>query len=169
MFEEQLNDDIFEKIDTTNAFSEVGEILETNDSSGKINVLSSYTITDNNIILGSSIDSKTFLLNDYTNIYMYLKERTTEKITRHNYYPMRITNLSIDNTGMIQVVDKSIWLRLIQRKWKKVFKDFKNLIPQSYRYLHHREINGKFPESFQIKKIKIHGLMNHYSKILSIS
>lgn len=168
MFEEQLNDDMFDKIDTTNALSEVWEILESTDTGKRLNVLSSYTITDNSIVLGSSVDTKTFLSNDFSNICIYLKERTIEKITRNNYCPARITSLTIDKNGMIQVIDKSIWLRLIQRKWKKVFKDFKSLIQQSHSFLHHREVYGQFPEKLNLKKIKIRGLMNNYSNILSI-
>ncbi len=69
-------------------------------------------------------------------------------ITRENYIKPEITECIHLNTGHYVAILKTIWLRLIQRKWKNIIKERKNIIKKrcNLNSLRHREVTGKWPE-----------------------
>jgi hypothetical protein len=67
-------------------------------------------------------------------------------IDRENYVKIEIGNPLILPNGECIAILKTFWLRIIQRKWKKVFQDRKKVIqsrcnPKNIRY---RSIHGKW-------------------------
>ena len=69
-------------------------------------------------------------------------------ITRENYIKPEITECVYLNTGHYVAILKTFWLRLIQRKWKNIIKERKNIIKKRFnqKSLTHREVTGKWPD-----------------------
>ena len=87
--------------------------------------------------------------------YQYLGNQThdifrnyKQIITKENYIKPEITECIYLNTGHCIAILKTFWLRLIQRKWKNIIKERKNIIKKrcNPNSLTHREITGKWPE-----------------------
>jgi hypothetical protein len=68
-------------------------------------------------------------------------------ISRPNYIKPEIGEYIILPTQEAIAILKTVWLRIIQRKWKKVFAERQNIIKQRcyLPYLREREIYGKWP------------------------
>lgn len=86
-----------------------------------------------------------YLGNQSHNIYRNYKQI----ITQENYVKPEITECITLNTGHCIGIIKTIWLKLIQRKWKNIMKERKNIIkkrthPKSLQY---RETTGKWPKN----------------------
>ena len=66
------------------------------------------------------------------------------------------------DTGEIMCVKKTIWIRLIQRTWKTLFKKRQQILKRRYTIhsLKHKEINGQWPPHC-INLPSIHGML-HY-------
>ena len=93
--------------------------------------------------------------NNINNGYLELDNQThdifrnyNQIITRENYIKPEITECIYLNTGHCIAILKTFWLRLIQRKWKNIIKERKNIIKKrcNPNSLTHREITGKWPE-----------------------
>jgi hypothetical protein len=59
-------------------------------------------------------------------------------------------------TGESVVIIKTIWLRIIQRKWKKII-DQRKQITQSYKSIKFREIHGTWPQPLPT----LHGMLKN--------
>jgi hypothetical protein len=70
-------------------------------------------------------------------------------ISRKNYIKPEIGEYIILPTQEAVAILKTFWLRIVQRKWKKVFLEQQDIIKmRSYpSSLYYREIYGKWPES----------------------
>ena len=70
-------------------------------------------------------------------------------ISNKNYIKPEIGEYIILPTQESVAILKTFWLRIIQKKWKKVFQERKNVISQrcNFSNLSIREILGKWPES----------------------
>jgi hypothetical protein len=70
-------------------------------------------------------------------------------ISNKNYIKPEIGEYIILPTQESVAILKTFWLRIIQKKWKKVFQERKNVIRQrcNFSNLSIREILGKWPES----------------------
>lgn len=69
-------------------------------------------------------------------------------ITNQNYVKPEITECIYLETGHCVGIIKTIWIKLIQRRWKNILKKRENIIkkrchPNSLR---HRELTGKWPK-----------------------
>jgi hypothetical protein len=98
-----------------------------------------------------------YLINQTHDIFRNYKEI----ITRENYVKPEITECIYLSTGHCVAILKTVWLRLIQRKWKNIIKERKQIIkkrshPNSLR---HREITGKWPEDC-LKLPQIRGMLS---------
>jgi hypothetical protein len=92
-------------------------------------------------ILQISIQPKTMLSNRFSDVMRYL---TDYSVTRIRNPRMHIMKLDVSNTGAYNVTLKTFWLKLVQRTWKRVFKERQDYIndckkPHSLLY---RGING---------------------------
>jgi hypothetical protein len=69
------------------------------------------------------------------------------------------------HTGECVCVFKTIWLRIIQRTWKKIYKTRQDIIKQrcTFKTLLHRETRGKWP-SMYAKMPTLFGMLAHYKK-----
>ena len=94
-------------------------------------------------ILLSSISAKSFLNYDIGDVCSYLTDYSISYITNPN---VQIMKLFIQNNGVYNVVLKTHWLRLVQRKWKKIYKEKQKIIKErsSIKNILLREINGKY-------------------------
>jgi hypothetical protein len=76
-------------------------------------------------ILQISVQPKTMLSNRFTDIMRYLVDYS---VTRIRNPRMHIMKLDVSNTGAYNVILKTFWLKLIQRTWKRVFKERQDYI-----------------------------------------
>jgi hypothetical protein len=70
-------------------------------------------------------------------------------ITQPNYVKPEIAECMNLPTGEIVAILKTFWIKLIQRTWKRIYKERKNVFKRrsSIHALKYREITGKWPES----------------------
>jgi len=107
-----------------------------------------YTIQDA-IVLIKNIYSTQILIN---NRY-YCQHPTIRNyhniISNTNYIKSEIGEYIILPTQEAIAILKTFWLRIIQKKWKKVFQERKNIIRQRCHFsnLSIREIHGRWPAS----------------------
>lgn len=105
-------------------------------------------------------DSITFLKNHYSNPSRFnrglLGNHPTIRnyhniISRQNYIKPEIGKYIMLPTQEAVAILKTFWLRIIQRKWKKVFQERKNMIRNrlSLTSLHIRQITGKWPKKYE--------------------
>jgi len=96
------------------------------------------------LIMANSISIKTFFKYPYNTLLQYL---WFHSIIRVNKPTIDILKLIIQPDGSYSVVIKTFWLRVFQRRWKRLFREHQELIMKrkSIQYLKIREITGKFP------------------------
>ena len=96
------------------------------------------------LIMANSISIKTFFKYPYNTLLQYL---WFHSIIRVNKPTIDILKLIIQPDGSYSVVIKTFWLRIFQRRWKRIFREHQELIMKrkSIQYLKIREITGKFP------------------------
>ena len=70
-------------------------------------------------------------------------------ITQQNYIKPEIGEIINLPTGHTVCIIKTVWLRVIQRAWKRLFKERKQVIQMRCRFhsLKHREITGRWPDN----------------------
>lgn len=116
-----------------------------------------------NILLASSVTVKTFMnfYNDkllhFLNHYSINSKTTFDKLEIMKVY---IENQDTINESICALV-KTSWIRIIQRNWKRVFKERQDFINNNLcEYLRKRELgvnHSKIPT--------IHGMLSHLKKI----
>jgi hypothetical protein len=69
-------------------------------------------------------------------------------IRKHNYIGLDIIEVSLLNGGEMVACKKTFWLRILQRKWKKIFKlqKEKNEKRKQLFAINYRNIYGKWPK-----------------------
>jgi hypothetical protein len=113
--------------------------------------------SDNNYTINDSI---TFLKNHYANPSRFnrglLGNHPTIRnyhniISRQNYIKPEIGTYIMLPTQEAVAILKTFWLRIIQRKWKKVFQERKNMIRNRLGLysLYMRQITGNWPKEFE--------------------
>lgn len=85
-----------------------------------------------------------YLPNQYHNIFKNYRNI----ITQNDYIKPEIAECIYLPTGECISIIKTLWIKLIQRKWKKIFKERQNVLKKrlSISALKYREINGKWPD-----------------------
>ncbi len=123
-------------------------------------------INSRSIIIDMSISSKLFLKYSYNLIYKLLggnllaKDESYNKLYKHwlYYHKNKELQLQIFKTNYknldqnplnwdLGVVIKTFWLRLVQRTWKRIYKEKQNVIKKRMHpsNLHYRNVHGKWP------------------------
>lgn len=120
------------------------------------------------ILLDMSISSELFLKYSYNIIYKVLGGDRTKYTTDNNairdfnnmlyYHKNRDIQLQIFKTNFknldkhpfewsLGVIIKTFWLRLVQRTWKRIYKERQQIIKKRMHLnnLHYRNIHGKWP------------------------
>lgn len=121
--------------------------------------------TSRSIIIDMSISSRIFLKYSYNLIYKLLGGENLTKDERYNkvykhwlyYQKNRELQIQIFKTNYknldqhpfdwdLGVIIKTFWLRLVQRTWKRVYKERKEIIKKRMNpnSLHHRSLHGKW-------------------------
>lgn len=70
-------------------------------------------------------------------------------ITRPNYIKPEISETITLQSGHVVCIIKTLWIKLIQRAWKRIFEKRKQIIKMrcQVRSLKYREITGRWPEN----------------------
>ena len=86
-------------------------------------------------------------------------------ISSPSYIKPELSKCIYLNTGECVCILKTLWLRLIQRTWKKIYAIQNNVIKKrcSVKSLHYREITGKWPDDC-IKMPTMKGMLSYLSK-----
>lgn len=94
-------------------------------------------------ILLSSISVNSFLKYKIEDVCNYLTDYSISYISNPSIHIMK---LYIKDNGVYNVVLKTHWLRLIQRKWKKIYEKKQNIMKKrsSIKNILLREIKGKY-------------------------
>tara|TARA_B110000967_G_scaffold204830_1_gene248115 strand:+ start:9208 stop:9888 length:681 start_codon:yes stop_codon:yes gene_type:complete len=132
--------------------------------------------SSDNIFLSISVSPITFFRHSYSDIMNYLT--IFGSFNCFNYYSnlfnrnstqnidiMKTIVIENDNYQVYTVILKTYWLRLIQRHWKKVYKQQHCIIRQrcKIKNMRYREIHGTYPEKIaRLPGLK--GLLNCYLK-----
>jgi len=155
MEEYQMDNDTFDEIDSSNVYSDVEpEEIHTK------TLVGSY-IRGNSLLYASGIDGGTFLKFKIEDVHWYLFENCIFRVRRNSFTPLRIIQVMVSKTGEYNVVDKTYWIRLIQRCWRSRIAQYKmDLIVLGKKHLQYREIHGHYyPTSSRIKGKKLMGLL----------
>ena len=109
----------------------------------------------------NSVSTNAFFRYPFDKIRNYL---TKYSIMNMQNARVHIMKLHILNDGSYSVVLKTFWLRLIQRHWKKVFKERTVIIKKrcSIRNVLSREIHGRYMVGLNSLPT-INGMLNSYS------
>ena len=106
--------------------------------------------TDKDILLGTCVSNKAFFHFSTFYVRQYLKLFSIGLIHSND---IEIMQLNVDETtGVYRVVLKTFWLRLIQRVWKRIYKERQSILNLRMRISsqRHREIYGKYPIGLNI-------------------
>lgn len=114
------------------------------------------------LYLGMAISNRLFFKYEYKYIYKYLCSSVAYcQYARYYQLNVNIMKLNIINNELYVVVVKTIWIRLIQRHWKKIMKKRKDIIEKmkKHTYLQYREIGKRNMD----KMPKLAGMLSIYS------
>lgn len=137
------------------------EFLDSEKESGKYYV-GLCVIYNNYILLDVAICPRVMLAFEMSSIKTYLILNST--IVQHNTLPweneINIMKLYTDETGTYSVVIKTHWLRLVQRTWKRVFRERNEILKKRRNIgnLRVREITGKHRYGLNVLP-SIHGML----------
>jgi hypothetical protein len=122
----------------------------------------SYSIRQNSIIFANSISPKTFLKFTFQLIMDYLKSYSIIYIKNPKLHIMK---LQIDQDGTYNVLLKTHWIRLIQRHWKRVYKEKKEILTKrrSIQSIKSFELKGKYEIGLRILPT-LKGMLTLYNK-----
>jgi len=130
--------------DSGGIYDEDGEFMEADKANGSYYIgLCGYVPDQPEPLLLSSISANAFFNNTRGDVLEYLMDYST---TRVDNPAIDIMKLCVDDRHTYNVVVKTHWLRLFQRKCKKVYAERQKLInsrkhPRALRY---RSLNGKW-------------------------
>jgi hypothetical protein len=157
---EYLDDDIYEQIDIKNKYSNMEDYSDIHNK----RIIGIYTYNQNNLLFGSCVDSKTYFQYIHNSqIFKYLIENMTDASWFNKKTPISIMKVQYNN-DVLNVIDKTIWLRIIQRRWKAKWKQYKSELISSHQKQYFREI-GKVKHY----RSPICGLLYDYSKDSAIA
>lgn len=156
MNEERMEDDMFEKIDASNIYTDV----EPEDIHGK-GLIGSYIRLESRLAFASGVDGRTFLQHTAQDIHQYLLENCIFKVKRSTFTSTRIIQVLVTKTGEYIAIDKTYWIRLIQRCWRSRLAKYRADINMlATKYLYYRELHGTYPG---LKGKKLIGILGMYT------
>ena len=97
-------------------YDDDGEFMDAEKTNGSYYIgLAGYVENQSEPILLSSISANAFLMNGHSNVLEYLTEYSTSRVATPK---LDILKLCVDDRQTYNVIIKTHWLRLVQRKWK---------------------------------------------------
>ena len=131
-----------------------GEFMDEDKTNGSYYIgLPGYIKSQGSMILLSSVRPEVFFQYDAPDVLDYLVEYGVSRISKPEIHVMKV---DIDEHQTYNVAIKTYWLRLIQRSWKRVFQERKNIVrvrSQPY-VLFHRQLTGEWIEGKKMPGIK---------------
>lgn len=119
-----------------------------------------YISPTNTLLMSTTISPPMYFQLSYQSCYGYLYNYGIN-IQLYPFTPnIHIMKLNIQNDGTYSVIIKTFWLKIIQRKWKKIYKQRIEVIRQRMRLhsLKYKEINGNWPSTISYLPT-LYGLM----------
>ena len=107
-----------------------------------------YSRVDDELLLGSCISSSSFFEFPISAVKKYLSTYSIIYNDRFFLKKIDILKLAINETdGTYNVVIKTVWLRIFQRKWKKLFAEKKSMMEHKKKLSSRMyfEVYGKWP------------------------
>jgi len=103
----------------------------------------------NKWIMANSISARIFYRHSYVNIVHYL---WLFSLVRMRYPEIHILQLHISEDGVYNVTIKTFWLRIVQRTWKRIYREREEIKKKRMNImaLRQREITGKFPVGLRV-------------------
>lgn len=117
-------------------------------------------VYQSSILMLSCVSARSFLKYSLDDVLIYLANMS---MTLWRGRPIvNILKLYIAENGEYRVVTKTFWLKIIQRKWKKIYKERCDIIRnmKSLIYLRIREMTGSVTYFPGIKGMYYHGNLN---------
>ena len=140
------------------------EFLDTEKENGHYYIgLYEYIRSQSELLLGTTVSPKTYY--KYTcNVSRYLRAYS---IIRNKYSTknIHIMQLKIDTHNTYTVVIKTYWIRLIQRHWKKIYKERMSFIQIRKRLSNQRhfELNGRYVSGNNNLPSSLYGMLGVYN------
>lgn len=127
----------------------------------------SHIYTNNNcqqLLLSASVSAPIFFKHSYDNINDYLYYYGLTRITNHQVQILQVDVIQEGYLEIVTVLNKTHWLRLVQRHWKKIYKQRKETIQQRIlpENLFYNEVHGNYPISVSYLP-SLYGMLSHYN------
>jgi hypothetical protein len=90
--------------------------------------LPGYLPSQNQLLLMNSISPNAFFKHDHATVLKYLVEYSTSRIHKPKVH---ILQVHVDERQAYNVTIKTFWLKLVQRAWKRVFRERQQIITQN--------------------------------------
>ena len=122
--------------------------------------LAKYNLVNKIIMMVNSVSSRVFFRHPYKLISEYLAKYS---IIRTKNAKVHIMKLCVLPDETYSVILKTYWIKLIQRHWKKAYRERKRIIKARMIFNNRRinEITGKYP--YGLNRIpSIYGLLSNY-------
>ena len=102
------------------------------------------SLEDPYLIMSSSISPATFYRHKFNDVIHYLWLYSVIRTTQSRF---EIMQLDILPNGLYNVILKTFWLRIVQRTWKRIYQERKEIWRKRMTMvsLRHREIRGRYP------------------------
>jgi hypothetical protein len=111
--------EIYENENEKDIYDDDGEFMDAEKTDGSYYIgLAGYVENQSEPILLSSISPSAFLTNGHSDILDYLTEYSISRVANPE---LNILKLCVDDRQTYNVVIKTHWLRLVQRKWKNIY------------------------------------------------
>jgi len=116
------------------------------------------------LLLSASVSAPIFFKHSYDNINDYLYYYGLTRITNHQVQILQVDVIQEGYLEIVTVLNKTHWLRLVQRHWKKIYKQRKETIQQRIlpENLFYNEVHGNYPISVSYLP-SLYGMLSHYN------
>lgn len=143
------------------------EFLDTEKETNKYYIgLYEYIRSQSELLLGMTVSPNIFYKYPYNDVSRYLRAYS---IVRNKFSTknIQIMKLKIDtHTNTYTVLIKTYWIRLIQRHWKKIYKERMSFIKIRKRLSNQRhfELNGRYISGNNTLSPSLYGMLSIYNK-----
>ena len=124
-----------------------------------------YIYKQYELLLGMTISPNIFYKYQYNNVSRYLRAYSLVR-NKYSTKNLQVMQLKIDtHTNIYTVIIKTYWIRLIQRHWKKIYKERMNFIKirKNISNQRHFELNGRYILGNNIKPNSLYGMLGRYN------
>ena len=116
------------------------------------------------LLLSSSVSAPIFFKYSYDNINDYLYYYGLTRIMNHQVQILKVNIIQENGFDIVSVLNKTYWLRLVQRHWKKTYKQRKETIQQRIlpENIFYNEVHGNYPINISYIPT-LHGMLSQYN------